>query len=514
MSFKVEVTSRSKIKDLEELAGLAASRRVAGKKVVHCHGVFDLVHVGHIRHLAEARKWGDTLLVTITPDCYVNKGPHRPAFPQDLRAEVLASLGCVDYVAINRWPTAVEAIEMLKPDFYVKGPDYRDAQQDRTRGITAEERAVRVCGGQIAFTDDITFSSSQLINRHLPVFPPEVKEYLARFSARYSAPDIIRYLDGLRHLKVVVVGEAIIDEYQYCEAIGKSSKEPILAVKLLETERFPGGILAVANHVAGFVDNVSLVTFLGVDSPQEEYVREKLDENVDATLLYRKNSPTLVKRRFVESYFFSKMLEVYEMNDRPLDEQENRQLCAALYEKVPAADIVILVDFGHGIMSQQARDIVCSKSRFLALNAQSNAANLGYHSVSKYRRADYISLTEGEIRLESRDRQRDLKTDILDVARQMEAKRVSVTRGMYGCICYSEAEGFFEVPAFAGQVVDRVGAGDAFLSVTALCAASKVPAEVVGFIGNAVGGQAVATVGNRAPVRPLALHRQIESLLK
>jgi rfaE bifunctional protein nucleotidyltransferase chain/domain len=502
-----------KVKDLDELAEIIA-RVPAGKKIVLCHGVFDLLHIGHIRHLEQAKGLGDILIVTVTPDRYVNKGPHRPAFPQHLRAEAIAALDCVDYVAINKRPMAVETIRLLRPHLYVKGSEYREAAKDWTGGITQEEDAIKSVGGQLVFTDDIAFSSSALINRHLPVFPKEVTDYLAGFASRYRLDDMVQYLDHAWPLKVLVVGEAIIDEYQYCEAMGKSSKEPMLAVRHLSAERFAGGILAVGNHVAAFCDQVSLITFLGTENSQEDFIGEKLNNKVEKIFLYWKDSPTIVKRRFVESYFFTKLLEVYEMNDRALDEADNERLCAALREHVPAADVVIVVDFGHGMLSLEAVDILCSKARFLAVNAQSNAGNLGYHTISRYSRANYVCIAENEIRLEARDRRGDLRGIVLDVARKLGYGHVVVTRGKHGCLCYSEEGGFVEVPAFAGQVVDRIGAGDAFLSVTSLCVAQNAPMEVVGFMGNAVGAQAVATVGHRRPIERVPLLKHIESLLR
>ncbi|MBI4596076.1 MAG: adenylyltransferase/cytidyltransferase family protein, partial [Candidatus Tectomicrobia bacterium] len=173
--------TRDKIKSLEQLAKTITSLRAESKKMVHCHGVFDLLHIGHIRHFEQAKKLGDTLVVTVTPDRYVNKGPHRPAFTEDLRAEAIAALDCVDYVAINNWPTAVETIKLLKPDIYAKGADYKDAAKDHTGKIIDEEAAVKAVGSKIAFTEDITFSSSSLINKHLPVFSAEVREYLSNF---------------------------------------------------------------------------------------------------------------------------------------------------------------------------------------------------------------------------------------------------------------------------------------------------------------------------------------------
>jgi rfaE bifunctional protein nucleotidyltransferase chain/domain len=502
-----------KVREIEELAEVLGSVR-GQKKVALCHGVFDLLHVGHIRHLERAKQLGDILAVTVTPDQYVNKGPHRPAFPEQLRLEGVGALGCVDYVALNKWPTAVETIDLLRPDFYVKGCDYEEAGKDATGGIVLEEVAIKSVGGRLVFTEDITFSSSNLINRYLPVLPKATVNYLQNFSTRNRIEDVFRYLERARSLKVLVVGEAIIDEYQYCEQIGKSSKEPMLAVKYLSNEKFVGGILAVGNHVANFCDHVDLVSFLGAEHSQEDFIRKNLHDNIHPIFLHRKASPTIVKRRFIEEYCFTKLLEVYEINDGGLEETDNAALCAKLREQLPRYDVVIVVDFGHGMLSEAAVDLLCRDSRFLAINAQSNAGNLGYHTISRYPRADYVCIAENEMRLEARDRRSDLGEIVRRVCGKLPFGRVVVTRGKQGCLCYGEEEGFFEVPAFAGQVVDRMGAGDAFLSVTALCAAQKAPIEVLGFIGNVVGAQAVATVGNRKPVGRAALLKNIESLLK
>src|SRR3989442_10654965 len=135
-------TAGDKIKRHEDLAEALASLREQGKKIVHCHGVFDLLHIGHIKPLEAARKLGDALVVTVTPDRFVNKGPHRPAFPERLRAEALTSLSCVDYVAINEWPTAVETIQLLKPSFFVKGIARESGKRDHSDAIEKEEDAI------------------------------------------------------------------------------------------------------------------------------------------------------------------------------------------------------------------------------------------------------------------------------------------------------------------------------------------------------------------------------------
>lgn len=502
-----------KIMEIEHLAEVVRSLRPE-KKVIHCHGVFDLLHVGHIRHFKEAKKLGDVLVVTVTPDRYVNKGPHRPVFSEELRAEAIAALDFVDFVAINKWPTAVEAIELLKPHMYVKGSDYRETEKDRTGGIAREERAVNSVGGQIAFTDEITFSSTSLINRHLPVFPKEVSEYLTALSARYPSEAVLKYLESARSLKVLIVGEAIIDEYQYCETIGKSGKEPILAARYVSSEKFAGGILAVANQVAAFSDRVGVLTFLGTQDSQEEYIREQLDDKIEKEFLYFDNAPTIVKRRFVELYPFQKLFEVYVMSDNEGDGAKTEMLCTKLREVLPAYDVVIVADYGHGMLGPEAVELLCGRSRFLAINTQMNADNRGFNTVSKYHNAHYMCVSENEIRLDVRSRRRDIRDIVLEVAGKLSCGHMVITRGQQGCLCYDHEEGFFEVPAFTSRIVDRVGAGDAVFSVTTLCVAQNAPMEVVGFIGNAVGAQAVATVGHRSRVEQVPLFKHIESLLK
>lgn len=508
------VNGGGKVHSLQDLAGILARLRARGKRVVHCHGVFDLLHIGHIRHFQAARRLGDVLVVTVTSDRHVNKGPHRPAFHENLRAEQVAALGFVDFVAVSDWPTAVQAIRLLKPAVYAKGPDYRIQKDDVTGGIGREKAALAAVGGRFAVTEDITFSSSSLLNRHMPAFTPEQARYLARFGRRYGGTDVLRYLEEARKLKVLVVGEAIIDEYVYCEAIGKSSKDPTLVVKYNSRELFAGGILAVANNVAGFVDRVGVVTFLGTRDSHLGFIRKRLKPNVRPRFLYRRGAPTILKRRYVEGYHFAKLLEVYDLDDSLMGEGDSRRLRAALEREVPRYDAVVVVDYGHGMLDDHAIRVLSRSAKFLAVNAQSNAGNRGFHTVGRYPRPDLVCVAEQELRMEARDRRGDLRQLLLRLARRLGVPRLIVTRGKSGCLCYDRREGVFEVPSFAGTVRDRIGAGDAFLSIAAISVQREAPIEVAGFLGNAAGAQAVATVGHRDSVEKAALFKHLESLLK
>ena len=506
--------ANTKIKTLPELAATLAGLRGQKRRIVHCHGVFDLLHVGHLRYFQEAKAMGDVLVVTLTTDRYVNKGPHRPAFTEQLRAEVLAGLECIDFVAINPTPSAIEAIQLLRPDVYVKGPDYKDASKDVTGKILEEEEAVRAVGGRLAITSGDTFSSTSLINQHMSVLSPDVQTYLADFARKHSAESVLDYVQKARGLKVLLIGEPIIDEYMYCEAIGKSSKEPTMVVKRLSSEQFAGGILAAANHVSGFCDEVAVLTQLGTENSHESFIEDKLRANIRRIFLHRKNSPTIVKRRLVENYFFLKLMEIYEINDAPLAPEEDEAVCQALMAHVPNYDLVIVIDFGHSMLSDRARKIIREHAKFLAVNAQCNAGNLGHHALSKYMGVDYMTATEHEVRIESRDRHAAIRPLVREVYEKLKCGRLIVTRGKNGCLCCDPADGFSEIPAVAGKVVDRIGAGDAFLSVSALFAAQRAPIDIVGFAGNAAGALAVATVANRDPIDRVAFCKQIESLLK
>jgi len=500
-----------KIKTLDELAGLVAQLRGSGKRVVHCHGVFDLLHIGHIRHFQGARREGDVLVVTLTPDRWVNKGVNRPAFPEDLRCETLASLDCVDFVALNRWPTAVETIKLLRPDFFAKGSEFRDGN-DVTGAIELEKTAIESLGGKLVFTDDLVFSSSTLINRYLPLLPREAADYLAGFAVRHSAGKVVRYLEGGQPRKVLLLGETIIDEYQYCEALGKSGKEPILAVRQHSSEKFAGGVLAVASHIASFSDHVRLMSFLGDQDSHEEFIRAKLQCKVNAEFYRQSGAPTIVKRRFIERYPFQKLFEVYVMADATTETPETERFRGDLAAELPNFDVVVVCDYGHGMLDAKTIDVVTRQARCLAVNAQVNAGNHGFNTVSRYGKADYICLSEYELRMETRQRHQDLRVVAQTLADRLGCRKMLVTRGRSGALCYGKGEGFADVPALASHFTDRVGAGDAVFAVTSLC--MDAPPEILALIGNAVGAMSVAEVGNRNAINATALVRFLISLLK
>jgi rfaE bifunctional protein nucleotidyltransferase chain/domain len=506
---------REKIRTLGDVAAVAENYRRAGQVVVQAHGSFDLLHLGHVRHLEAARKLGDALIVTVTADRFVNKGPGRPVFNAALRAEMLATLEYVDWVAINDAPDAVTAIEQIRPSIYIKGQDYLNPDGDVTGKISIERQAVEAYGGRIHFTEEVTFSSSELINRHLNVFEPHVREHLDTLRRDGGLEQICELIESVANYRVLIVGDAIIDEYQYVLPMHKTPKENMIATRYQDRELFAGGVFAAANHVASFCKQVDIITCLGDSKTHDELIRQSLKPNVGLKTFARPGAPTTLKRRFVDPSYMRKLFEVYFMNDEPLTPDVQSNVDGAIADLAADYDVVIAADFGHGLIASSSIEALTSKSRFLAVNTQSNSANLGYNLITKYKRAGYICVDAPEARLAVSDR----ISTVGDIARRLaeehiDCSKIIVTHGKYGCVTFEGGGIVHTIPAFAKNVIDTVGAGDAFLAVTAPLVAAGGPMNRIGFIGNVVGALKVEIVGHRRSIEKAALIKGITGLLK
>lgn len=507
--------ARGKVKAVDDLAALAERARRAGKSVVLAHGVFDLLHMGHVRHLEAAKREGDVLIVTLTADRYVNKGPGRPVFPELMRAEMVGALGCVDWVGVSNWPTAEGVLRLVRPTVFVKGQDYANEADDVTGGIRREKELVQQIGARVVFTDDITFSSSNLINRHLNVYDAALASHLERWRERDVLSEALDALEAVADKRVLIVGETIVDEYQYTVPMGKSAKENMIASRYEGREVFAGGVIAAANHVADFVREVEVVTLVGEDDSHEDMILASLRRNVKVHFVRRPKSPTTRKVRFVDPGHMRKLFEVYHFDETPVEGRVEQEVCRLIAERAPESDVAIVNDFGHGMMTAPAISTVQRAAPFLAVNAQSNSANHGYNPVTRYARADYICVDAPEARLAVRDRFRDLGELIQGpLRREIDCDRVIVTHGANGCLTFGLAEGLAQVPAFTRQVVDTVGAGDAFLAVTSPLVAGGARMELVGVIGNAVGAMKVGIVGHRRSVEKVPVVKFLTALLK
>ena len=505
----------NKIKTIEELSALRTDKGKEDKTIVMAGGVFDLFHYGHLRHLQTAKDEGDVLVVAVTADTHAGKAPGRPVFSEDMRAEMVVSQEIVDWVVVNPHPGAEQILEVVQPDVYVKGSEYANPEDDVTGRIVTEREAVEKHGGEIIFTDEITFSSSNLINNNLRIFDPSLREHLNDLRHRGGAEHVLGLIEKVKDYKVLVVGDTIIDDYVYVYPMGKSPKENIIATLYEEGEIFAGGVIAAANTLASICGSVDVVTILGAADSHRELVESSVKDNVNLTILERPSAPTARKQRFVEPTYVKKLFEVYFMDDSPLPYDVETDLNDIIAERAADYDLVMVTDFGHGMLQPSTIKLLAEKAKFLAVNAQSNSANLGYNLITRYPRADYICIDTHEARLAVGDKFKEV-ADIIseDLSRRIDCDRITVTLGSDGCVTFENEAGVYEVPAIAGAPVDTVGAGDAFFAITAPIVASGASMKDVGFIGNIAGGLKIGIVGHRRSIEKTSLVKTATALLK
>lgn len=498
----------------KELIKKISELKIKNKKIVQCHGVFDILHLGHIKHFLEAKKNGDILIVTVTSDKFVNKGLNRPVFKQNYRMELLAELECVDFVSLSDHKSAIEVLKIIKPDFYIKGQDYKNLKKDKTGNIILERKIVERNGGKIIYTNEETFSSSTIINNNFS-FNEEQKKYLSLISKKYSIDTIYKIFKKIDNLKVLVIGETIIDQYNFCEALGKSGKEPYLALKDIYSENFLGGAAAIANHIADFTKKVKLISIVGEKDEHNNFIKKKLNKKIQSTFFKKKNSPTIFKKRFIDNVSRNKLFGIYSINDEELPDKYDFQISRYIENNLKKFDLIIVSDYGHGFISNRSAKKISKTKNFVALNAQVNASNIGYHTLQKYNQIDAMIINETELRHEMRNKNEEIKSLSNKLFKKINTKNLVVTRGKYGALLLNKKEkSILQSPAFANNIVDKVGAGDAMLSVISMLIKIGAPRDLSLLLGSFAGAFSVETIANSSTIKKAKLLRFIEYSLK
>lgn len=309
-----------------------------------------------------------------------------------------------------------------------------------------------------------------------------------------KGPELQRIYDAFAvadKLKVRFVGEVIIDEYRYVRALQKSAKEYVIATAETGRVEFAGGIIAAAK--------------------QAEW------QDVDHISSWK----NIRKTRYVDHDFKRKLFEVYSTDAIRLTEEERAYFRRQVQEAVDEADVVIVLDFGHGLIGEAER-VILANAKFLAVNAQSNAGNYGYNPVTKYQEADLVCIDEPEARLATHmQHEPDIRAVIVDMQRDIMCRHFIVTRGRNGicsCVFLPDSDGvsvggYAELPAFAPGGVDTIGAGDAVIAVAAPLIAAGLDLETATMVGNVAGAIKVGIVGHERHVGRQELMDAIEARL-
>lgn len=350
------------------------------------------------------------------------------------------------------------------------------------------------------------------------LYPEQVQKFLESFRKSYSGLDVIKHLRTLKNLRVLVIGETILDEYHHVDTIGKPPKGTHIAARYLEQEVHAGGVLACANHMAGFCGKIDLLTVIGSNDDSEKFIKSKLKPNIYPNFFYQ--NKTIVKRRFIDHAYSNKLFEIYE-NEASFSADISQAIFDWIMKKALSSsgryqyDLVLILDYGHNLFGKDLIKAICKLPYFLAVNAQTNTSNFGYNLITKYPWANYFCLDEWELRLAFQDRHGDIESLIKTLGKRTTSSGVvSVTRGHHGALSYDSQTGqLFQAPIFSKKVVDTTGAGDAFLAITAPCVVKCFPIDMVTFIGNAAGALAVGYLGNKSSIEADTLYQFIETLL-
>jgi len=505
----------NKIVEFNKVDKFFSTIKKKGKKIILCHGVFDLVHIGHIKYFEEAKKHADVLVVSLTPDKFIFKGPGRPFFNNQQRLHSVSSLEIVDFVVLNDSSDAIKLIKKIKPDIYFKGQDYKDYSKDITGKISLEEKSVKSIGGRILFSEQEMFSSSSLLNKFTNVLNDNQKKYLKLFKSGFNIDNFVNNINDLKNLNVLVIGEAIIDEYVFCEALGKSGKESVLALREQKHDKYLGGVLPIAKNIANFCDNISLISYLGEKNEEVNFIKKNLDKKIKTFFVNKEKSPTIIKRRYLDKVDRKKILGIYKINDDEINQAIELKILNKLKKNIKKFDLVLVADYGHGLITKNITKFLIKHSKFLVANAQVNSSNISYHNLSKYNKVNALVINASELRQELRSRDGNIQKLTTNLKQVLKLKNILVTKGKDGAILINQKNKLYECPAFANNVVDKVGAGDTLLALFSIFKASKkFSDEVCLFVASLAAGYSVQNLANELSINKNFIIKSIQHLIK
>ena len=511
------MSTTSKIISFDQIPAIVSKEKECGNKIVQCHGTFDLIHPGHVIHFEESKGMGDTLIVTITGENFVNKGPGRPYFNDELRLKSLAALESVDYVAVIPYPAAVEAIEAVRPHIYCKGKEYENMMNDVTGNMADDVKTVKATGGVIRYVGSVVFSSTKLLHGNFTTQTPEVKSFCQSISQTYEPDELRSMVDSFSDLKVLVLGDIIFDEYETVQIQGLTSKNRILSGRSLYSNQQAGGALAVFRHALEFTKFTKFLSLVGTESWVEPTLRKFLPQESDLVIKCEKFK-TIRKLRFVEQFKegieLNKLFSVNYINDSEISPKAESKVLSTLSNIISDFDLILVMDFGHGLMTSRIRDLVQEKAFFLSLNCQTNSYNHSYNIINRqYQRADSFSLDENEIKLATGINKPDFHKELSKLRQNLSAKYAWLTRGAVETIGIGTEEKLSYCPPFEKEIIDPVGAGDAFCTIASLAAAKGLPIDASTYLAQMAGAQAVRIIGNLEAIKKANLLKAAQTMI-
>ena len=503
--------SNKKIVNLKDLKTI---RKKNKKDIVLVHGVFDIVHKGHLEYFKEAKKFGNILVASVTDDKYVKKGFNRPYFKSLDRIKFLSELDIIDKVVLSKNKSSIEIINSLKPNFYVKGPDYLDKKNDKAGNLEAEKKAVKMNGGKIIFTSGILMSSTKIINDNFNEFNVIPKFLIQNKLSFFNKSKIIKEFEAcnkkIKKQKVLVIGEIILDNYLYSTPLGTPSKENILSVNYIKKVEFYGGSIPIINNISELHNDITFLSFYKSKKFADK-IKKKYSNKANINLIYEDQFKEIKKNRYIDINNNRKFFEFYDFNNK---EYTNFKLLNYLKSNLKKFDKVIVCDFGHGLINDEVAEILQKKSKFLCINIQTNSGNRGFNLFTKFKKADLLALDEPEIRLGLSARYKSLDKIIYDKKLQ-NFKNIMITLGVNGlALKLSGEKKYTFFPALGSNIIDTIGAGDAVYSYCSMLISNTRNNILIGFFCSIAGAIKTRILGHSNYIKIEEVKRSFESLIK
>ena len=464
------------------------------KIVALCHGTFDIVHPGHLRHLTYSKQKSDILIASITADKYVTKKREGPFVPDHLRAFNLASLELVDFVIIDYNVTPLSLLSKLKPNYYVKGFEYN---KKNIHPKTKEEiKVLNKYGGEVLFSPgDIVYSSTAIQNINKPNLKYEKLISLMEFE-KISFLDLIKTVKKFNKVKIHLIGDTIIDKYNYCTVLGQTTKTPTFSVKKDTEQQFLGGAGIVAAHLKALGSQVIFTTVIGQDKVGKYVLNEINKQKIKSNCIIDSSRSTTFKERFWADN--QKLLQVDIVDNHSISEKIKNKIEKIIHKT--NSDAVIFSDFRHGIFNKESISIftnAMSKSSFKVADSQ---VATRWGNITEFKDFDLITPNEKEARFSVGDQ--DSTVDRLTQLVYKNCKFANIIlklgkRGIYSLSKRSKQEHKgYSIDSFVENLVDPVGSGDALLAYSTLSMLVSKSLLISSIIGSFAAAIACENHGN------------------
>ncbi len=478
------------------------------KKVILCHGNFDVVHPGHVRHLTYAKSKSDILIVSITADAFIQKGMYRPFVPENIRALNLAAFEMVDYVIIDHNFKPLKNLEQIKPDFFAKGFDY---SAGNLAPATLEEiKIVENYGGQMIFTPgDVVYSSTKLLN----LSQPKIENYkLLDLMKRnkISFKKLKNTISKFDKIKIHVVGDTIIDTYTRTLLIGGNTKTPTPSVLFQEKNDYLGGAGIVSSHLKSAGAKVNFTTILGDDDHKNFALKELKKLKINTNAIIDKTRPTTNKNTILSNNY--KMLKIDKVDNQPISEKHLTKINSFI--KKINCDAIIFSDFRHGIFNKTSIPEMTKSIPSNTFKVADSQVATRWGNITDFKNFDLITPNEKEARFSLADQDSSISVLTRELLKKTNFKNLILKlgeRGLVGVSNWGAKTPAINLPSFANNVVDNTGTGDALLSYATLSLISTKSIVIASIMGSIAAACACENDGNIA-VKPDQIINKIDSL--